>query len=174
MKKIMIFFVGMILIIFAIIGCRYYVDKKDQIYNSRLTSVANKIYEQERICENISSDVMKTWNEGIITDNVCVDLSELYQKPNEKRLINQVDFGKSDIEAKMKLIENPSSKNKQKYDLLVQFYNKYNDLYKQIVEINISSSKLDSLDAYSEDVKDTESDFKEIKHQLIKIGVNVN
>lgn len=173
MKKIIIIFLGIIIIITGIIGYKYYADKKKEIYNLRLTSVANKISEQEKICENISYDIIKAWNKDIVTESSYADLVELRQNPNEKKLMHEIDLGKNEVEAKMKLIQNPPDKYKQKYDLLVEFYNKYKHLYKQVTEFTIGASGLDeteSLESYDEDIKDTKSDFNEIKHELQKNG----
>jgi hypothetical protein len=155
-------------IIGGIIGYNYYTTKKKHDYEiqyqTNFSQATLDILNQTIVCEGMTAMISSSWNSAIDNDeDFNTALENVHKAWEDGGNFKTLENKKSSIEKEMIKLQNPPQDYQKAYDLFVELYSKYGQLYNQAV------SPTGSLTSYNNDVNEKSSDFNEIYDKLVVV-----
>ncbi|URZ18770.1 hypothetical protein [Clostridium felsineum] len=162
-KKIIIgvIFLCVILIGGSIGGYEYISIQKHKEYESAFTKTTLDVMGQTVICEQMIEVFSTKWSTAIDDgEDFNNAISEVQQGFKDDGTLNKVNNNKAKIEKEMIKLQNPPKDYEKAYNLFVELYSKYGQIYSQ------ATSPTGSLTTYNEDTNSKSSEFNEIYDKL--------
>lgn len=156
----MVIFLAIIYLSIFYVGCKgggnYELTLKDTITSIHLSS---------NECLLICNQISETWRSAIQSSygDFNQDIAKAKKGFEDAGLYKKLDIQKSGIELNMKKLQNPSKKYQQTYDLLLEMFGYYTQLYSQ------SASPSGSLMTYNSDVSSKSSELEKVYNKILVV-----
>lgn len=171
-KKIVIWVLILCVIIIggSLGGYEYYsiqqqkkVEAQHKAYADKFNKTTLDIIGQTLLCEAMIDETSQTWHNAIYNTSFGdfnIALSNLHQKYTDNGALSDRETAKNNIEKEMISLQNPPDDYKPTYNLFVELYSKYGQIYSQ------ATSPSGSLQTYGQDTESKASDFNEILDKI--------